>query len=52
MIFDLESKKGLVVMTNEPNGNDFLSDTPAYVFGELPAAKYSPDTFCMTRLNG
>ena len=41
MLFDLDSKTGLVIMVNEPNGNFVLSDTPALVFGELPADKYN-----------
>lgn len=41
MIFDLDSKTGLVIMVNEPDGNIILSDMPALVFGELPADKYN-----------
>ncbi|MDE6520976.1 MAG: beta-lactamase family protein [Ruminococcus sp.] len=41
MLFDLDSKTGLVIIVNEPNGNFVLSDTPALVFGELPADKYN-----------
>lgn len=40
MLFDPVSGTGLVVMTNEPDGNWFLEYTPTYVFGELPAGKY------------
>lgn len=36
--FDLDSKTGIAIMVNEGNGNQFLTDAPAYVFGEL-----SPD---------
>lgn len=40
MLFDLDSKTGLVVMVNEPNGNAFLSETPTLVFGSLSPDKY------------
>lgn len=40
MLFDLETKTGLVVMVNEPNGNAFLYDTPELVFGRLSPEKY------------
>lgn len=52
LLFDLESKTGLVVMVNEPNGNDFLYDTPALVFGELSPDKYVSDTVEDAELNG
>lgn len=52
MLFDPDSKTGLVVMTNEPNGNDFLSDTPALVFGVLSPDKYVSGTVEKTNLNG
>ena len=40
LLLDPESKTGLVIMTNEPDGNVFLSKLPALVFGDLPADKY------------
>lgn len=40
MLLDLDSKTGLVVMVNEPNGNEFLSNTPELVFGMLSPDKY------------
>lgn len=40
MIYDLESKIGLVVLTNEPDGNSFLANTPEIVFGQLSPEKY------------
>ncbi len=52
MIFDLESKTGLVIMTNEPNGNAFLSDTPALVFGELSPDKYVSGTAYKANFGG
>lgn len=52
MSFDLDSKTGLIVMVNEPNGNDFLSYTPALVFGGLSPDKYVSDTVENTKLNG
>lgn len=44
MLFDLESKTGLVVMVNEPDGNEFLSLTPELVFGMMPPDKYVSGT--------
>ncbi|MBR6718548.1 MAG: beta-lactamase family protein [Oscillospiraceae bacterium] len=41
LMLDPESKTGLVIMTNEPDGNVFLSQMPALVFGDLPVDKYS-----------
>ena len=52
MAFDLESKTGLVIMVNEPDANSFLYNTPALVFGELPAEKYSSGTTKPADLNG
>lgn len=52
MIFDLDSGTGLAVMVNEPNGNNFLSDTPALVFGELSPEKYAADYSWETNLDG
>ncbi len=40
MIFDRESKIGLVALVNEPRGNDYLAKSPMFVFGAL-----SPDTY-------
>lgn len=44
MLLDLNSKTGLVVLVNEPNGNAFLSETPELVFGKLSAEKYGGET--------
>lgn len=52
MIFDLDSKTGLVVMVNEPNGNVFLSYTPEMVFGVLSPEKYASGTAEKTKLDG
>lgn len=52
MLFDLESGTGLVIMTNEPDGNWFLTSTPALVFGELPPDKYASGTAEETKLGG
>lgn len=52
MIFDLDSKTGLVVMVNEPSGSDFLSDTPALIFGELSPEKYVSDTVDQVKPSG
>jgi len=41
MIFDLDSQTGLVVMTNEPNGNWYLEYAPLLAFGELSPEKYA-----------
>lgn len=40
MLIDLDSGIGLVVMVNEPDGNQILSEVPELVFGKLPADKY------------
>ena len=52
MIFDLESKTGLVVMVNEPNGNWYLNYAPDIAFGELPPEKYVSGTSEQAELNG
>lgn len=52
MLFDPDSKTGLIVMTNEPDGNSFLSDTPALVFGGLSPDKYVSGTVGKANLNG
>ena len=41
MMFDLDSKTGLVVLVNEPNGNIFMEDPQYMVFGELTPEKYN-----------
>ena len=41
MLFDPESGTGLVVMTNEPNGNWYLNYPQVFVFGALDAEKYT-----------
>ncbi len=40
MLLDLDSKTGLVILVNEPNGNAFLSETPELVFGKLSAERF------------
>ncbi|MGN1137388.1 MAG: serine hydrolase domain-containing protein [Oscillospiraceae bacterium] len=52
MIFDRDSKIGLVVLVNEPNGNDFLYDAPSLVFGTFSPDKYVSDTVKKAELNG
>lgn len=52
MLLDLESKTGLVIMTNEPNGNVFLSITPTLVFGALSPEKYAEGKPEKTKLSG
>ena len=44
MLFDRESKTGLVVLVNEKNGNSFLGLAPTECFGMLPADKYGTGT--------
>ena len=41
MTFDPESKTGLVILINEPQGNEFMNDVPYMVFGELATDKYN-----------
>ncbi|MBR6384659.1 MAG: hypothetical protein IKS03_00815, partial [Ruminococcus sp.] len=41
MTFDPESKTGLVILVNEPQGNEFMNDVPYMVFGELATDKYN-----------
>lgn len=52
LIFDLDSKTGLAIMVNEPNGNDFLFDAPSLVFGKLSPDKYASDTVEKVKLSG
>ncbi|MCH5206322.1 MAG: beta-lactamase family protein [Oscillospiraceae bacterium] len=52
MAFDLDSKTGLVIMVNEPNGNRFLNETPYLVFGDLSSEKYSSGTAQKSALGG
>ena len=52
MLFDLTSKTGLVVMTNEPNGNWFLQYLPIFVFGELLPDQYGSEASEPVELNG
>lgn len=40
MLLDLDSKTGLVILVNEPNGNAFLSETPELVFGKFSAERF------------
>lgn len=44
MIFDLDSKTGLVIMVNEPDGNWCLDYAPLITFGELSPEKYTSGT--------
>lgn len=52
MAFDLDSKTGVVIMVNEPNGNRFLNETPYLVFGDLSSEKYSSGTNQKSALGG
>jgi len=52
MIFDLDSKIGLVVMVNEPSGNWYINYASDMAFGELSPEKYSSGTAEKTKLDG
>ena len=52
MVFDLDSKIGLVVMVNEPNGNWYINYASDMAFGELSPEKYVSGTAEKTKLNG
>lgn len=52
MLLDLESKTGLVIMTNEPNGNVYLTMTPMLVFGALSPDKYASGELEKAELKG
>ncbi|HAJ97279.1 MAG TPA: hypothetical protein DCO72_06040 [Ruminococcus sp.] len=52
MIFDLDSKIGLVVMVNEPSGNWYINYASDMAFGELSPEKYSSGTAEKTNLDG
>lgn len=52
MLLDLESQTGLVIMTNEPNGNGYLTMTPMLVFGALSPDKYTAGELEKTELKG
>lgn len=52
LIFDLDSKIGLAIMVNEPNGNDFLFDAPSLVFGKLSPDKYASENVEKVKLSG
>ncbi|MBE6857321.1 MAG: beta-lactamase family protein [Ruminococcus sp.] len=52
MLIDLESKTGLVIMTNEPNGNVYLAMTPMMVFGALSPDKYASGEVKKSELKG
>ncbi|MBD5145288.1 MAG: beta-lactamase family protein [Ruminococcus sp.] len=41
MLFDMESKTGVVALTNEPEGNYVYNELPAWIFGKLSPDKYS-----------
>lgn len=41
MLFDPESKIGMVSLTNDPNGNILCSQLPGMVFGSLSPEKYA-----------
>lgn len=51
MVFDLESKTGVVVLCNEPNGNTLLA-APTIVFGELSSDKYASEENEKVKLDG
>jgi len=52
MTFDLDSKTGLVVMVNEPNGNWYINYTSDMAFGELSPEKYISGTAEKAKLDG
>ena len=52
MLFDLDSKTGLVIMTNEPEGNWYLNYAPSMAFGELSPEKYVSGTAEKAKFNG
>ena len=52
LIFDLDSKVGLAVTVNEPDGNVFLAETPALAFGELVPEKYMSESAEKIKLDG
>lgn len=52
LIFDLDSKTGLAVMVNEPDGNMFLYATPLAVFGALTADRLATGNITETDIDG
>lgn len=52
MLLDLDSKTGLVILVNEPNGNAFLSATPELVFGKLSAERFGAKAHSNADLRG
>ena len=52
MVFDRESKIGLVVMINEPNGNIYISKAPDIVFGSLSPDIYGENAADSHKLSG
>ena len=41
MLFDRESKVGVVVLTNEPAGNELYEQIPGWIFGKLTPDRYA-----------
>ena len=52
MLFDRESKVGVVALTNEPEGNYVYNEMPAWIFGKLSPDKYSDGNNEPCRLDG
>lgn len=52
MLFDPDSKTGVVIFTNEPSGNVFLSQVPTLVLGELSPEKYASQTSSKADIGG
>ena len=52
MLFDRESKTGVVALTNEPEGNYVYNELPAWIFGKLSPDKYSDGNNEPYRLDG
>ncbi len=50
--FDLDSKTGVALMINEPEGNNYIYDVPSLVFGDLPADKYAGESHVKTTISG
>ncbi|MDE6710711.1 MAG: beta-lactamase family protein [Oscillospiraceae bacterium] len=52
MLFDRESKLGVVALTNETEGNYVYNEMPAWIFGKLSPDKYSDGNNEPCRLGG
>lgn len=52
MLFDRDSKTGVVALTNEPEGNYVYNEIPAWIFGKLSTDKYSDGNNEPCRLDG